>query len=379
MRVRGHRGQRRRGNQVGGRACPQDPLGDVALAALLHQFHQPVPLQGLEVVVHLLPGQPHLRGELRGRAGLGEFHQDAGPDGVQRRLRRGRVFDHFDVQHASSLATDSFICQELFYRRLGARRSVPVPPAGSSAPDHRCGRRRRQAARPGKVEWTGDAIPPPRARRRQRDPSPPPGRGPVGHRDGLHDAPLGPHRPAGHRGPLRRRRDRGRGRDPPGPGHPAAEPHLHLVLPHAAAGDPDPGGTEHPAPGRAPPRGGQTALPAHHARRHLHPGVRAGPAPEPAGPAGPHSHAPAGPHDRRNPAALHESRNPGQVPGALREAPGPEGIRVCGRGRARARAPRRRLPRGGPEPDDQVPQLPARRGDRRRTQRRDPDRAAADL
>ena len=55
--------------------------------------------------------------------------------------------------------------------------------------------------------------------------------------------------------------------------------------------------------------------------------------------------------------------NPGQVPGALREAPGPEGIRVRGRGRARARAPRRRLPRGGPEPDDEVPQLPARRGD----------------
>ena len=161
--------------------------------------------------------------------------------------------------------------------------------------------------------------------------------------------------------------------------HPAAEPHLHLVLPHPAAGDPDPGGTEHPAPGRAPPRGGQAALPAHHPRRHLHPGVGPGPAPEPAGPAGPDPHAPAGPHDRRDPAALHESRNPGQVPGALRKAPGPEGIRVRVRRRARARAPRRRLPRGGPEPDDQVPQLPARRGDRRRTQRRDPDRAAADL
>ena len=66
-------------------------------------------------------------------------------------------------------------------------------------------------------------------------------------------------------------------------------------------------------------------------------------------------------------------RNPRQVPGALRKTPGPEGIRVRVRSRARARAPRRRLPRGGPQPDDQVPQLPARRGDRRRTQRRDPD------
>ena len=45
--------------------------------------------------------------------------------------------------------------------------------------------------------------------------------------------------------------------------------------------------------------------------------------------------------------------------------------------RAGCRAPRRRLPRGGPEPDDQVPQLPARRGDRRRAQCGDPHRPAA--
>ena len=37
---------------------------------------------------------------------------------------------------------------------------------------------------------------------------------------------------------------------------------------------------------------------------------------------------------------------------------------------------RRRVPADGAEPHDQVPQLPARRSDRRRTQRRDPDRTA---
>ena len=163
----------------------------------------------------------------------------------------------------------------------------------------------------------------------------------------------------------------------PGPHHAAAGPHLHLVLPDPAAGDPDPGGTEHPAPGRSPAGGGQAALPAHHPRRHVHPGIGPGPAPEPARPAGPDSHAPAGPHDRRHPAALHEPRDPGQVPGALRKAPGPEGIRVCVRRRARSGPSRGRLPRGGAEPDDQVPQLPAGRGGRRRTQRGNPDRAAA--
>ena len=110
--------------------------------------------------------------------------------------------------------------------------------------------------------------------------------------------------------------------------HQARGPHLHLVLPHPAAGDPPARGAEHPAPGRAHPGGGQAALPAHHPGRHLHPGIGAGPAPEPAEPAGPHPDAPAGPHDRRHPAALHQPGDPRQVPGALREAPGPEGIRV---------------------------------------------------
>ena len=78
---------------------------------------------------------------------------------------------------------------------------------------------------------------------------------------------------------------------------------------------------------------------------------------------GPHPHASPGPHDGRHPAALHEPRDPGQVPGALRKAPGPEGIRVRVRRRAGPGPSRGGLPRGGAEPDDQVPQLPARRGD----------------
>ena len=40
---------------------------------------------------------------------------------------------------------------------------------------------------------------------------------------------------------------------------------------------------------------------------------------------------------------------------------------------------RRRLPRGGAEPDDQIPQLPAGRSHRRRAQRGDPDRTAGNV
>ena len=52
------RGQRRRRDHVGGRGRPHDPLGHVALPALLDELDQPVPLQRPQVVVHLLPGQP---------------------------------------------------------------------------------------------------------------------------------------------------------------------------------------------------------------------------------------------------------------------------------------------------------------------------------
>jgi tRNA pseudouridine32 synthase/23S rRNA pseudouridine746 synthase len=43
------------------------------------------------------------------------------------------------------------------------------------------------------------------------------------------------------------------------------------------------------------------------------------------------------------------------------------------------RASRRRVPGGGPQPDDEVPQLPSRGGHRRRTERGDPHRPAADV
>ena len=117
VRVRRHRGQRRRRNQVRRRRRPQDAFGHVAAPPLLDELDEPMPLERLEVVVHLLPRQAHLRGELRCGSGLGQLAQDPRPDRVQRRLRRGRILNHSDVQHASSLPADNFICQELFSRR----------------------------------------------------------------------------------------------------------------------------------------------------------------------------------------------------------------------------------------------------------------------
>ncbi len=49
--------QRGRRDHVGGRGRLQQPLGHVALAPLLDQFHQPVLLQRAQVIVDLLPGK----------------------------------------------------------------------------------------------------------------------------------------------------------------------------------------------------------------------------------------------------------------------------------------------------------------------------------
>ena len=103
--------------------------------------------------------------------------------------------------------------------------------------------------------------------------------------------------------------------------------------------DPDPGGAEHPAPGRPPPGGGQAALPADHPGRDLHPGIGPGAAPEPAAAAGPDPDAPAGPDDGR--ASCCSRRIPkraGKYQVLVREAPGAEGVRVRVRGGACARA-----------------------------------------
>ena len=74
-RVGGDRRQRGRRDHVRGGRGLQQPLGHVALAALLHQLHQPVLLQRPQVVVDLLPRQP----ERRRRAWSPSAARPAGP------------------------------------------------------------------------------------------------------------------------------------------------------------------------------------------------------------------------------------------------------------------------------------------------------------
>jgi hypothetical protein len=50
-----------------------------------------VPLQRVQVVVDLLPGQPGAGGQRAGRAWLGQRSQQPGPHRVQRRLGRRRI------------------------------------------------------------------------------------------------------------------------------------------------------------------------------------------------------------------------------------------------------------------------------------------------
>ena len=102
-------GIRRHGGQGGGRdhvgrgGRPQHPLGHVALAPLLDQLDEAVPLQLAQVVVDLLPGQPDPVGQHRRRRGLAQLGQQAGPRRVERDRGDSRILDHRDVHHAITI------------------------------------------------------------------------------------------------------------------------------------------------------------------------------------------------------------------------------------------------------------------------------------
>src|SRR3984885_13545588 len=97
-------GERGRRDHVRRRGSPHDPLGHVALAALLDQLHQTVLLKGLDVVVDLLPGQPEPRREGGRGIWLGQLREHPGPDRIERDLRGCGVLDHCDVVHARTLS-----------------------------------------------------------------------------------------------------------------------------------------------------------------------------------------------------------------------------------------------------------------------------------
>lgn len=112
VRIGLHRGERDRRDHVRRGGRPHQPLGDVALAPLTGQLHQAVPLQGLQVVVHLLPRQPDLAGQHRGRRGPGgQLGQQPGPDGVQGDGGGLGVLDDGHIQHGSTLSPTNYFVQ----------------------------------------------------------------------------------------------------------------------------------------------------------------------------------------------------------------------------------------------------------------------------
>jgi hypothetical protein len=61
-------------------------------------------LERAQVVVDLLPRESDLAGQRAGRPRFGELGEEPGADGVERNLRRLRVFDDCHVEHGGIVA-----------------------------------------------------------------------------------------------------------------------------------------------------------------------------------------------------------------------------------------------------------------------------------
>src|SRR6202044_3154270 len=107
------RGERGRRDHVGRGASLHDPLGHVALAALLDQLHQTVLLKGLDVIADILPSKPKPRRE-RGRGvWLGQRREHPGPDRIERDLGGRGILDHGDILHATTLPPKIFFVKTI--------------------------------------------------------------------------------------------------------------------------------------------------------------------------------------------------------------------------------------------------------------------------
>ena len=135
------RGERGRRDHVGRGGSPHDPLGHVALAALLDQLHQTVLLKGLDVVVDLLPGKPKPRRECGRGVWLGQLREHPSPDRIERDLRGCGILDHCDILHAGNLSPTILVVKAveavwrtfLFRARRGHVRQLPRAPASTTA------------------------------------------------------------------------------------------------------------------------------------------------------------------------------------------------------------------------------------------------------
>ena len=81
------------------RRTTDESFGDTAPHALLGQLDQPMGLQRLQVVVHLLTGRPDRRRNRGSRPRFGQRVEDRGPDRIERHFHGGSVSEHSNVVH----------------------------------------------------------------------------------------------------------------------------------------------------------------------------------------------------------------------------------------------------------------------------------------
>src|SRR5437870_4410508 len=109
IRINRDRAQGARRNDVGSSRRHEQPFRQPAPLAFLGQPHQPVRLQGVQVVVDLLPSQADPRGQCRRRGGRGQLGEEPAAHRLQGHRRRRRIIDDLDVEHEEMVSLTTFI------------------------------------------------------------------------------------------------------------------------------------------------------------------------------------------------------------------------------------------------------------------------------
>ena len=69
-------------------------------------------LQGVQMVVDLLPSQADPCGQRRRRGGRDELGEEATPHGLQGHRRRGGIIDDLEVEHEEMLALTTIVVKK---------------------------------------------------------------------------------------------------------------------------------------------------------------------------------------------------------------------------------------------------------------------------
>jgi hypothetical protein len=81
------------------RCSTYESLGDTAPCSLLGQLDQPMGLQRLQVIVHLLTGRPDRHRNRGSRPRFSQRVEDRGPDRIERHFHGGSVSEHSNIVH----------------------------------------------------------------------------------------------------------------------------------------------------------------------------------------------------------------------------------------------------------------------------------------